>query len=340
MSAATFLAGPLFLSTKVLSPKYLQHPANLDYNAILRYNTGHADKRPLAPQGPPVTPRLTVCLLLAAAPLRAEAVSFRNEVMAVLSKAGCNQGTCHGNQNGKGGFKLSLRGQDPAADLRVLTHDAYARRTNRLDPDQSLVLLKATLQVPHEGGLRFRADSPEYAILRGWIADGTPADQPATPAAGAAGRLAARAGAGRAGRSACNWRCRPTSPMARSATCARWPSTKRAIAWRASLTTAWSGASDAGETTIMVRYLNRQQSVRLAFVPARPDFVWQDPPEQNYIDRHVYAKLQDAADEPFRAVQRYGLSPPRVPRLAGHPADGGRGPRVRRRRRARRSGRG
>ena len=46
-------------------------------------------------------------------------VSFDRDVMAVLSKAGCNLGACHGNLNGKGGFKLSLRGEDPAADYAV-----------------------------------------------------------------------------------------------------------------------------------------------------------------------------------------------------------------------------
>ena len=40
------------------------------------------------------------------------APSFRNEVMAAVSKAGCNLGTCHGNATGKGSFKLSLRGYD------------------------------------------------------------------------------------------------------------------------------------------------------------------------------------------------------------------------------------
>ena len=50
-------------------------------------------------------------------------VSFRNDVMAVLSKAGCNAGACHGNKNGKGGFKLSLRGQDPDLDYDALTRD-------------------------------------------------------------------------------------------------------------------------------------------------------------------------------------------------------------------------
>src|SRR5688500_13229042 len=86
---------------------------------------------------------------LAAVPARgdgAEGVppSFRNDVMAVLSKAGCNAGACHGNKSGKAGFKLSLRGQDPDIDFDVLTRDAFARRTDPMDPDQSLILLKAT----------------------------------------------------------------------------------------------------------------------------------------------------------------------------------------------------
>src|SRR3954468_19853480 len=85
-----------------------------------------------------------------------EGVSFRNDVMAVVSKAGCNLGTCHGNANGKAGFKLSLRGEDPEADFNALTRDLFARRTNPVNPDQSLILVKATTQIAHEGGLRFR----------------------------------------------------------------------------------------------------------------------------------------------------------------------------------------
>src|SRR5438093_4751623 len=92
-------------------------------------------------------------------------VSFANDVMAVLSKAGCNAGACHGNKSGKGGFKLSLRGQDPAADYNTLTRELFGRRTNPTDPDRSLILLKPTTQLPHEGGLRFKPDSLEYQIL-------------------------------------------------------------------------------------------------------------------------------------------------------------------------------
>src|SRR2546422_10583153 len=113
-------------------------------------------------------------------PTRSE-VSFRNDVMAVLSKAGCSAGTCHGNKNGKGGFKLSLRGQDPDVDYLTLTRDLFARRIDSLEPEQSLILLKPTTQVAHEGGLRFKKDSEEYEILRRWIAQGMPNDLGSAP---------------------------------------------------------------------------------------------------------------------------------------------------------------
>src|SRR2546423_6758981 len=120
-----------------------------------------------------------LCLLPALT--RADEVSFRNDVMAVLSKAGCNAGACHGNKSGKAGFKLSLRGQDPEQDYLALTRDTFARRTNPLDPDQSLILLKPTTAIAHEGGVRFARDSQEYRILRNCIAAGTPPDSASTP---------------------------------------------------------------------------------------------------------------------------------------------------------------
>src|SRR3954470_13955105 len=105
---------------------------------------------------------VAVCCLAVAWPVRAGAASpsFGNDVMAVLSKSGCNAGACHGNKNGKGGFKLSLRGQDPAEDYAALTRDAFARRVDPIDPDRSLLLLKPTTQLAHEGGKRFGTDAP------------------------------------------------------------------------------------------------------------------------------------------------------------------------------------
>src|SRR5690348_14841924 len=97
-------------------------------------------------------PPLLLTLLALALPMasmQAAPVSFRNDVMAVLSRAGCNQGACHGNQNGKNGFKLSLRGQDADFDFDTLTRDTLARRTDRLHPEDSLILAKATGRIPH-----------------------------------------------------------------------------------------------------------------------------------------------------------------------------------------------
>src|SRR5579884_3841512 len=96
------------------------------------------------PTPPRCFPALLVLVLAALTAAAQAPVSFRNEVMAVLSRAGCNQGTCHGNLNGKGGFKLSLRGQDPERDLAALTRDLMGRRADREQPAESLILQKAT----------------------------------------------------------------------------------------------------------------------------------------------------------------------------------------------------
>lgn len=98
---------------------------------------------------------------------------FVSHVNPVLSRVGCNQGTCHGAAKGKNGFKLSLRGYDPLFDVRALTDDLAARRTNVASAADSLMLLKATGGVPHVGGQLFRDDSNYYAIVRNWIANGT-----------------------------------------------------------------------------------------------------------------------------------------------------------------------
>ena len=94
--------------------------------------------------------------------------------MAVLAKSGCNLGACHGNQNGKGGFRLSFRGQEPGFDFASLTKEESQRRVNMLEPEKSLMLQKPAGQVPHQGGVRFKRDSPEYALLLHWIRSGAP----------------------------------------------------------------------------------------------------------------------------------------------------------------------
>jgi hypothetical protein len=99
-------------------------------------------------------------------------VSFRNDVVPILTKTGCNSGPCHGAAAGKNGFKLSLRGHDPETDYAVLTRQSLGRRISRLVPSHSLILLKPTGTIPHGGARRFLIDSVEYQILADWIAQG------------------------------------------------------------------------------------------------------------------------------------------------------------------------
>jgi hypothetical protein len=104
--------------------------------------------------------------------------SFRNHVLAIFAKAGCNSGACHGTLAGKGGFRLSLRGYDPATDYQTIVTQARGRRIELADPGRSLILAKPTGALPHKGGLRFETDSREYKVIADWIAGGAepPAD--------------------------------------------------------------------------------------------------------------------------------------------------------------------
>lgn len=99
-------------------------------------------------------------------------VDFERHLMGVFGRAGCNSGSCHGSFQGRGGFRLSLFGYDPEKDYFALTRDVLGRRINSVDPDNSLLLLKATGQVPHDGGVRFQKDSWQYRLFKEWIVAG------------------------------------------------------------------------------------------------------------------------------------------------------------------------
>jgi hypothetical protein len=196
--------------------------------------------------------------------------SFRNDVMAVLSRAGCNSGPCHGNLNGKGGFRLSLRGENPEFDLAALTRDMLARRTDPADPDESLVLKKASGRVPHEGGARFAVRSPEYAILKTWIAAGCRADSPGTPRLT---RLEVTPGE--------RILVAPVDRVTLTVSAHYTDGSTRIVTGLAAFDTTNLGVAKVrstgevvreqfGESVVLVRYLDRQVPVRLAFIPDRP----------------------------------------------------------------------
>ena len=104
------------------------------------------------------------------------AVDFIRDVNPVLSRLGCNQGTCHGAQKGKNGFKLSLRGYDPVFDTRSLSDDLGSRRINGASPHDSLMLMKPATEIAHQGGQLFEKNSKYYRLIHDWIRDGAPLD--------------------------------------------------------------------------------------------------------------------------------------------------------------------
>jgi hypothetical protein len=107
--------------------------------------------------------------------------SFRNHVIPVMTKMGCNQGACHGALAGKNGFKLTLRGYDPDADYDTLTRQSVGRRVSLAEPAASLILMKPSFAIPHGGGKRFAKGSLEYRVIEEWIAAGAPAPGTADP---------------------------------------------------------------------------------------------------------------------------------------------------------------
>jgi len=118
---------------------------------------------------------LVAVLLAGPIPARAEPIPdplFSRHIVPLFSKLGCNAGACHGAVKGQNGFRLSLFGADPAADYERLLRDSAGRRLNLVAPESSLLLLKATGQIAHEGGRRMAVGSPEYKLLHAWLNNG------------------------------------------------------------------------------------------------------------------------------------------------------------------------
>jgi hypothetical protein len=101
---------------------------------------------------------------------------YVRDIMPITSKLGCNMGTCHGAKDGKAGFKLSLRGYDPIYDVLAFTDELGSRRANVASPDHSLMLLKASGSVPHEGGQLTVPGELYYETLKAWISQGAKLD--------------------------------------------------------------------------------------------------------------------------------------------------------------------
>jgi hypothetical protein len=220
-------------------------------------------------------------------------VSFRNHVIPILTKAGCNSGSCHGAAAGKNGFKLTLRGYDPETDHLTLTRQAAGRRTNPLEPARSLMLLKPTRAVPHMGGKRFAVGSPEYNVIASWIAAGAPPPREKDPRIAALEVTPGRRTLGEGEQVQIVVRARFSDGKAEDVTrWARFTSGDETVA--AVSDTGLVQAQGHGETAINVAYLSLVGHTRVAvpFPPAADAGAFDRAPRHNFIDDHVTAKLR------------------------------------------------
>ena len=230
---------------------------------------------------------------------RPQPVSFEFEALAALSKQGCNSGACHGSPSGKGGFRLSLRAFDPVLDKLTLIREDLGRRTNPLSPDESLLLNKPMMKLPHGGGLKLTKHEAAHSILRQWIAEGCQAD--AEDAARCVkievypptGRLLKRPA-----------HTQQLAVLAHFADGSVRDVTELACYSSSDSQVADVSASgfvtsfDRGEAAIIVRYLEHIESCFLTFVKDIPGYAWNNPPELNYVDELVDAKLQQLKYQP------------------------------------------
>jgi hypothetical protein len=241
-------------------------------------------------------PTLLITGLLLTAPPPDDPVSFRRDVLPALTKSGCNAGACHGTPTGKNGFRLSLRGYDPALDLHTLTREFGGRRIDRHTPDKSLLLAKGTARTPHEGGRRIDPDGELYRLVRDWIAQGANDDEAAPP-------VALEAIPAKAVLDALSFRQTirvmakfPDGSVKDVTHLTRFVVNDEAMA--AVTPTGEVVRRKPGEVAVAAEYMGLVATAVVLFLDDSPDFRWPDPPVSNFIDQHVFARLKELRIEP------------------------------------------
>lgn len=221
---------------------------------------------------------------------------FSRHVVPLFSKLGCNAGACHGAVQGQNGFRLSLFGMDPVLDHARLLRDFGGRRLNPTNPDASLLLLKATGQVPHRGGMRTTAESTDYQILHRWIGQGARLDDVEKSHI----RRLTASPTGQVGAIGSHYPLRVQAEFVDGTT-----------EHVAHLCSYESGNVDAarvdhngvihirgvGETPIVIRYRS-QPAMASVLVPGEPLPSFPEVLERGFIDRHIFAKLKTLHIEP------------------------------------------
>lgn len=221
-----------------------------------------------------------------------ENVSFNYGALVALTKHGCSQGACHGSPSGKGGFRLSLRAYDPVLDTETLIRESFNRRTNIMEPAKSLLLRKPIMEVAHGGGRRLAKDDVAYELLLDWIAQGCLVDAPDAA------------------------QCikidvypkqrvlhRPAHTQQVLVLASFSDGTVRDVTSLASFSSSDEAVAqvdedglvvsvDRGEVAVLARYLEHMATSSMMFIKDIPNFKWNNPPENSFVDKHTFDKLK------------------------------------------------
>ena len=219
-------------------------------------------------------------------------VSFKNDVMPIFMKSGCNAGDCHGSSRGQDGFKLSLFGYDSEGDYFRLLEEYPGRRVNIVQPQNSLLLQKATGNVAHTGGELFTHDSESYRIILDWLNHGAPHDPQETPLATGI-RFQANT----------HKFNRPGGSLAAKVTATYSDGSQRDVTrWCLFMANNESvapideagviEAKKAGGAHVFARFDKFTVGMEITVLPTGK-FDWPNPSEENYVDKLVFTKLRD-----------------------------------------------
>ena len=225
-------------------------------------------------------------------------ISFVRDIMPILGKAGCNAGTCHGAEKGRNGFKLSLRGYDANFDYEQIVEDIAGRRIDRKEPANSLVLLKPTMGVPHEGKMAFDEKSRLYRLLYQWVSEGCKSDVEQVKRVERIetfpqGLLLSNVGQEQQIAVVAYFADGTSRDVTRDAVYSSSADTIAVVSGDGLVK-----AVRKGESAILIRYEGQFAVNPVSVLVPNPGFAWKDVPANNYIDQLLYKKLQRIKVQP------------------------------------------
>jgi hypothetical protein len=225
-------------------------------------------------------------------------ISFKLDVMPVFMRAGCNAGGCHGAARGKDGFRLSLFGFDPEGDHYRLTREVNGRRINLAMPAESLLIDKACGKVPHTGGKKITEGDEYYQTLIRWLEADAPLDPPtvATPVSMEVFPPSAVLD-GKDEKQRIVVRAKYSDGTDRDVTSLALFLSNNDNSARIDGDGTVTGG-ERGEAFIMARFHTYTIGVPFITLPKGLQFTWPNPPENNYIDTLIHAKLKKLRIEP------------------------------------------